>query len=82
MVEEKIAELIQAFKIAELIQAFKQASPRTLSLDRDVVREGLLAVLAIVEQEPDPEHAWQEWNEAGNSCHVRGCRLGIEDHEA
>lgn len=39
------------------------------------------AALAIIERGPDPDHAWQEWNEAGNSCHVRNCRLEFGEHK-
>ena len=35
----------------ELVIAFKQASPRTMSLSRDIVREGLESALKIVERE-------------------------------
>jgi len=66
--------------MAGLVIAFKQASPRTMSLSRDVVREGLEAVLAIIEREPARDHEFQEWSDSGNMCHVRNCQLANEEH--
>jgi hypothetical protein len=29
---------------------------------------------------PAPDHAWQEYNEYGNTCHHPGCPLAEEEH--
>lgn len=62
----------------QLIYAYA-GEPEITATEAHFIAAGLARVLTIVEREPEP-HAFKDYNDHGNDCHVRNCRLSYDEH--